>query len=206
MSTSGLFLLMTTGLVLLALAALKKLAVNEIAGWITPLSQWLVRVAASRLPRQQKRYEEEWLSEIAAYGERRLSGLRYAIGLLRGARDMGTALEDGATGGVASPASEIVAATRRAADPERAARVIKRLVETSRAHDWSWAELLAELRAALTSTDIDHEIGEIEQVHEEFVDAMRRSEPYEEWRAQDRLRELASPPPGLSGPSWWRRR
>jgi hypothetical protein len=81
--------------VLTVVAVVKKLVVDEVTGWITPLSERIIRAAASRLPAQtRQRYEEEWLAELATLRDRRLSGVWVALSLLRGAHAMGSALEE----------------------------------------------------------------------------------------------------------------
>ncbi len=92
MSAEGALVLLAGGVCLLALAVLKKLLVDEISGSLTSLSEHLIRLASARLAGHAERYREEWLAELAALKERRISGLRYAVGVLRGSRSLAATL------------------------------------------------------------------------------------------------------------------
>lgn len=73
------------GAVVLAVlgVALQQLLADELVGWVPVLSHALVRLAARRLDDAERdRWREEWTAEVTAYGDRRLSGLAYAMYLL----------------------------------------------------------------------------------------------------------------------------
>jgi RNA polymerase sigma-70 factor (ECF subfamily) len=110
MSAGATLPLLLPGLAFLALAVIKKLLVDEISGWLTSLSESLIALAATRIPSHADRYREEWLAELATLHDRRISGLRYALGVLHGSRALAVSVEHASRGAgpadrTASPAS-----------------------------------------------------------------------------------------------------
>ena len=98
-------LLVAVGCVLFVLiAVVKKLLVDEIAGWIPLVNEHLIRASARRLPRDSDRYESEWLGELAEFEERRLSALVFALRIFGGSRAVSVALDE--TGDSGSSATE----------------------------------------------------------------------------------------------------
>ena len=68
---------------------LQGLFTDEARGWLPHLARAVVRTAARRLPpAYRERYEDEWLAELAAYSDRRLTALVRACSLWIGARAM----------------------------------------------------------------------------------------------------------------------
>ena len=68
---------------------LQALFTDEARGWLPHLARAVVRRAARRLPpAHRERYEDEWLAELAAYSDRRLTALVRACSLWIGARAM----------------------------------------------------------------------------------------------------------------------
>jgi len=87
------------GLVLLVAVAglaggvLVQLMTDEVAGWCEQLAERLVRTGACYLPPERRAAgAEEWLAEVHAFGERRLSALCFAIRVRLRARETGRAL------------------------------------------------------------------------------------------------------------------
>lgn len=183
-------LLVVVGGALLLLAAIaKKLIVDEVSGWLTPVSQRLIRRAAAQLPRHSERYEKEWLAELEALRERKLTGLLFAIGILRGAKSTGSALEDLAAEAQASQESEWIAPMPRIrADPEAVAELIRRLVERNDARRWTWADVLAHMRAA-GSLEVSDEIDRATKAFSQHTDSTRKAEPYDAWRTARERRQ-----------------
>jgi hypothetical protein len=71
------------------LAVTESLIGEEVKGWLPHLSRSIARSAARRLPLGQRgRYEEEWLAELTAYDDRRLTGLVVACGFWRAVVEM----------------------------------------------------------------------------------------------------------------------
>lgn len=76
------------------LPVLQGLFTDEARGWLPHLARAMVRAAARRLPPARERYEEEWLAELAAYNDRRLTALFRACSLSFGARALSAELDD----------------------------------------------------------------------------------------------------------------
>jgi Bacterial sugar transferase len=81
-------------------AVVHGLLTDEARGWLPHLARAVVRAAARRLPpAHRQRYEEEWLAELVAYSDRRLTALIRACSLWVSARAMRAEL-----GGEVAPA------------------------------------------------------------------------------------------------------
>lgn len=67
----------------------QSLLAAEVRGWASPLSRYLVRVAARKLPPAHRlRYREEWLAELSAFDQRVLTGIAFASRVLLRSRAM----------------------------------------------------------------------------------------------------------------------
>jgi hypothetical protein len=230
--TIGALLLGGLGLCLLVvLAVVRKIVVDEVSGWITPLSERLIRAAVNRLPPQRRRrYEAEWLAELATLRDRRLTGALLAVSLFRGARAMGSALEEVS----APPPDETVSQRTLKPDLEQIAELVHQIVERSRHAGRTWSHVFDELRVSFRHLEVDD--AELDDLNDELMDRVSsasESEPYRKWlddpsvalrrrlrfeRAREADREAARKAAraaalraerrwsGLSGPNWWRRR
>ena len=73
----------------------QKLLATEIQGWLPHLSGKIVRAVARRLPGPDgPRYEDEWLSKLASFDKRPLTGLLWALELHRVCRGLRRELGD----------------------------------------------------------------------------------------------------------------
>ena len=161
---------------LLVLAIAKKLVVDEVSGWLMPLSAQLVRKAAAQLPRQSDRYEEEWLAELEALRDRKLSGLLFAVRVLRGAKSTGSALEELVAEAELSRVQELIAARPLVKpDMEAIAKVIRDLVERSDRRHWTWAELLRHMRSAGAAVDVSDQVERITDAFSRRIDLARET-------------------------------
>ncbi len=88
MNAQGALTLLLACVAFLAFAVVKKLLVDELSGWLTALSEALIRLASARLSLRAEHYRAQWLAHLAALEERRISGLRYALSVLRRSRSL----------------------------------------------------------------------------------------------------------------------
>jgi len=138
-------------------AVLAKLSGDEVSGWLPVWSNHFLESAVSVVaPEHQDRYREEWKAELAAFRDRKLSGLRFAWRLRRRARSVNAALaENDSLGNVFEP--EPVPTTGRPLDADAIAEIVQRVVERSRPrHRRRFEEILEEMREMLS--EIDHEV------------------------------------------------
>jgi hypothetical protein len=152
--------LLVIGLIFTILTAvLAKLSGDEVSGWLPVWSNHFLESAVSVVaPEYQDRYREEWKAELAAFRDRRLSGLRFAWRLRRRARSVNAALaESDGLGNVFEP-EPIPGADRRPLDAETIAEIVRRVVERSRPRSQRrFEEILEEMREILD--EIDHEVA-----------------------------------------------
>jgi hypothetical protein len=218
-SPIGLLVIAAGLLLVVALSVAKKLVVDEVSGWLTLLSECLIRRAAEHLPRQGERYAEEWLGELAALGDRRLSGLWHAWSVLQGSRSMGAELEEAVLGETES--SEPVKPTPKLApDLERIVALVRGLVERTKLSEFPMSQLLAELTSLREEDDLEEQLQRIDEGFAAHLEVSRASEPYRRWTDGIRTGDPSTHPApelrderpreqrwsGLSGPAWWRRR
>jgi hypothetical protein len=77
----------------LVVTILTALVTDDVKGWLPHIARGMTRSAARRLPPDHReRYKEEWLAELEAYSDRRLTALFRACWLWLGARAMKAAL------------------------------------------------------------------------------------------------------------------
>jgi hypothetical protein len=113
---------------------------NEVEATLPVVTRWLIGRAVRQLPAGfRSRYEEEWLGEIAAYGDRRLSAMLYAIGLVLQSRTLGNELPATDQLDESSKSEDIVIA------PPSAVAVIERRRRHSHTPLVEWSEVLATL-------------------------------------------------------------
>ena len=64
----------------IALRAIGSVAGKEAEGWLRHLARGLIEGGCDRLPpAERERWREEWLADLAAYADRPLSALRFAV-------------------------------------------------------------------------------------------------------------------------------
>jgi hypothetical protein len=151
--------LLIIGLVFTVLTAvLAKLSGDEVSGWLPVWSNHFLESAVSVVaPEYQDRYREEWKAELAAFHDRKLSGLRFAWRLRRRARSVDAVLsENDGLGKVFEPESAPVAS--RPLEPDVIAEIVRRVVERSRPRNQlRFEEILNEMRELLG--EIDQEVA-----------------------------------------------
>ena len=149
--------LLVVGLLFAILTAvLAKLSGDEVSGWLPVWSHHFLESAASVVaPEYQDRYREEWKAELAAFHDRKLSGLRFAWRLRRRAHSVNAALsENDGLGNVFEP--EVAQTPKTPLDPDAIAEIVRRVVERSRPRTQRrFEEILEEMREVLS--EIDHE-------------------------------------------------
>lgn len=141
-------------------AVLAKLGGDEVSGWLPVWSNHFLKSAVSVVaPEYQERYREEWKAELAAFRDRRLSGLRFAWRLRRRAKSVNAALvENEGLGSVFE--SEPMPTTGAPLDADTIAEIIQRVVDRSRPrHQRRFEEILEEMREILG--EIDHDVATV---------------------------------------------
>jgi hypothetical protein len=188
--SSAVAILAVVALGAVAWAVTQALIVDEVRGLIPYISRLIVQRAVLELPEEfQERYAEEWLAELTAFRDRRLSGLVYAIGVRTAARSTGSELEAALD---AEPERDSIRGENSASDPVAVAEFIAGLVERSASYQSGWEDAFETLRAALRdATEVDDELN---RIHQEWVTRVQ------EWRElgssdrqtddERRLREL----------------
>lgn len=139
-------------------AVLAKLSGDEVSGWLPVWSNHFLESAVSVVaPEYQDRYREEWKGELAAFRDRKLSGLRFAWRLRRRAHSVNAALvENDGFGDVFEP--EPVPTASRPLDADAIAEIVRRVVERSRPRNQrQFEEILEEMREVVG--EIDHEVA-----------------------------------------------
>lgn len=137
-------------------AVLAKLSGDEVSGWLPVWSNRFLESAASLVaPEYQDRYREEWKAELAAFRDRRLSGLGFAWRLRRRAKSVNAALEEHVSlGNLFEPEPAPLAS--RPLDADTIAEIVRRVVERSRPRNQlRFEEIIEEMREILG--DIDKE-------------------------------------------------
>jgi hypothetical protein len=158
-----------------ASAVLAKLSGDEVSGWLPVWSNRLLDSAVSRVPPEhQNRYREEWKAELAAFRDRKLSGLRFAWRLRRRARRVSAALveNDGLDSVFESEPQPI---SRRPLDPSTIASIVQRAVErTKPANQAPFAEIVREMREVLGNIEEDEVAHLLTQAFVVSIAEMRR--------------------------------
>lgn len=149
--------LLTGGVLFTVLTAvLAKLSGDEVSGWLPVWSNHFLESAVSVVaPEYQDRYREEWKAELAAFRDRKLSGLRFAWRLRRRAKSVNAALvENDGLGNVFE--SEPATTSGRPLDADAIAEIVQRVVDRSRPrHQRRFEEILEEMREILGHIDHD---------------------------------------------------
>jgi hypothetical protein len=160
---------------LLLLAVVQQVAAEEASGWMRVLARWLVRRAASRLPaRSRERYEQEWLAELLSISDRPVTGLVFAIGVRRSARQTGAELEaSSVTDRDPTPVS------RPLLDPAAMERLVARLVEETKPGRSAWDAALEAMREEDLS--IGPDLDRIEAWYSDHVRRLREERPRAGW-------------------------
>jgi hypothetical protein len=79
----------------LLLPVMQSLVGDEVKGWLPHITRAIVAAAVRRLPRERRaRYQQEWLAELDAYSERRLTAIIHACGFWRAAVAIRSALRE----------------------------------------------------------------------------------------------------------------
>jgi len=155
----GAVALVVSGLVFAVVTAvLARLSGDEVSGWLPVWSNHFLEAAVAAVPEEyQDRYREEWKAELAAFRDRKLSGLRFAWRLRRRAKSVNAALsENQGLGNVFEP--ESIPVGKSPLDPDAIAEIVQRVVDRSRPRDQRrFEEILEEMREILR--EIDHEVA-----------------------------------------------
>lgn len=139
-------------------AVLAKLGGDEVSGWLPVWSNHFLESAVAVVaPEYQDRYREEWKAEMAAFRNRKLSGLRFAWRLRRRAKSVNAALaENAGLGNVFEPEAKPTGG--RPLDADAIAEIVQRVVDRSRPrHQRRFEEILEEMRQILG--EIDHDVA-----------------------------------------------
>jgi hypothetical protein len=154
-------------------AVLSRLSGDEISGWLPVWSKHLMLSAVAIVPEQyQARYLEEWGGELAAFRDRRLSGLAFAWRLRRRARSVNAALLDSPT--VAEVFEIEPPPSAKALDPQAVAEIVRKVVEKTRpADDRSGRRVVEDLKASLSDFEVDHLVRKLTERYVEEVSRRR---------------------------------
>lgn len=177
LAIAGAISVLILGIVLAVVTAvLAKLSGDEVSGWLPVWTNSLLESAASVVPAEHRdRYREEWKGELAAFRERRLSGLRFAWRLRRRARSVSVALVENAGIGEVFEQAEPAPTGSRPLDPEAIAEIVRRVVErTQPRHQRRFAEILEEMREIVGDIRRDEAVSSLTNEYVGDISELRR--------------------------------